>query len=356
MPIDPREIRPQKSKLFEVIETDRLCRRCRYNLKGLPLGGKCPECGAPIGAARRGKRFTDNLTDAPIAYLKTLAFGLVLLAIFSIASTFAFYFLGLNPSLVWAGVAAFTAVGWWIGVYIATAPRQTAEDAPRDGVLDSGWLRIANRSIQASWILAVVFWVLVLRLPPGSMAHTAAWYTQYALQLIGLFGLVPFAVQLSSLSDWAGDTSLSERFRVVAWAMAVCGVGVVGSKLSVGAGGVLSGLLFLAAVWGTGLQSVIQLVFLYSLFQLANNAIWAVRNSNTAYEVNRRLQERRDKHAMELAERTAAAIALQEHGPPPKRTDTRPLYGENKMERPKGGVDPYAVEPEPPAEDPAGHP
>ena len=81
MPIDPRELRPPPT-LVDLVDTDRPCGRCGYSLKGLPGNGRCPECGYPISRrARRGaRRFTDNLADAPLFYLKTLAFGAVLLA------------------------------------------------------------------------------------------------------------------------------------------------------------------------------------------------------------------------------------------------------------------------------------
>src|SRR4051812_38842205 len=85
MPIDPRELVGAKPGFQEGITTDRLCGKCGYNLKGLPGGGRCPECGRPIARRTRGaKRFTDNLTDAPLFYLKALATGGILLAVCSV--------------------------------------------------------------------------------------------------------------------------------------------------------------------------------------------------------------------------------------------------------------------------------
>jgi len=352
MPIDPRELRPGKSQIVEVIENDRFCNRCRYNLKGLPLGGKCPECGKPIAGSRRGKRFVDTLADAPLAYLKTLSFGVVLLALSSVLSAFAFYFLSRDPGVILAAVAGVASTGWLVGVFIATAPRQTAEDSVRDAVLDSAWLRLTNRWLQASGLAAALLWVLVSRYTPGTIGHTAAWWGASIMGLIGLFGLVPLSVQLSSLADWAGDTSLSERFKVVAWAMALCGIIATVGRMSVGSAGVLDGLLFLATLWAILLRSLAQLVFLFALFQLMSMTVWAIRNHNTASEVNRRLQDRRDAHAMELAERTVVAAALLKHGPPARPAGpVRTAMDTNVVQRPNTDGNPYGLEPETAADD-----
>ena len=60
----------------EVITEDRLCRKCNYSLKGLHAGGMCPECGTPIPRPKPRVLGGDNLSDAPVGYLRTLSFGL----------------------------------------------------------------------------------------------------------------------------------------------------------------------------------------------------------------------------------------------------------------------------------------
>src|SRR5690242_2831255 len=51
-----------------VVETDALCRRCGYNLRGLPLDGRCPECATPVGLSLRGDliRFSDPRWSARV--------------------------------------------------------------------------------------------------------------------------------------------------------------------------------------------------------------------------------------------------------------------------------------------------
>jgi len=45
----------------ESIANDVVCRKCGYNLRGLPQNGHCPECGTPIGVSLHGYllRFSD---------------------------------------------------------------------------------------------------------------------------------------------------------------------------------------------------------------------------------------------------------------------------------------------------------
>jgi hypothetical protein len=53
------------------VTTDLPCRRCQYNLRGLPLDGRWPECGTPVAASTRG----DLLRHADPQWLDRLRRG-----------------------------------------------------------------------------------------------------------------------------------------------------------------------------------------------------------------------------------------------------------------------------------------
>ena len=44
-----------------VVDRDVPCRKCAYNLRSLPVDGRCPECGSPVGLSLQGDllRFSD---------------------------------------------------------------------------------------------------------------------------------------------------------------------------------------------------------------------------------------------------------------------------------------------------------
>ncbi len=56
----------------KLVDADRPCVRCSYNLRGLPRGGVCPECGTPIADSLRG----DYLAFAAPEYLAAIHSGL----------------------------------------------------------------------------------------------------------------------------------------------------------------------------------------------------------------------------------------------------------------------------------------
>jgi hypothetical protein len=331
MPIDPRELRPSANAPMEVVLTDRPCGKCRYNLKGLPTNGRCPECGYPIGRrGRRGsRRFTDSLVDAPLFYLKTLALGTVLLAVCSIVAGFGFSFLLGGGEEIAAAFAGGASLGWWVGVFIATAQRPMSDNTLRDIFLESSGLRWTNRTIQAAWPLAAMAWFASTRFPG---AHDLMAVIGLSLQAVGLLGLIPLSIQLSALGDWAGDTGLAGRFRVTAAAMTICGLFVLAGipvRLH-GITGLGTGTIAVIATWANMGFSLAQLVFLFCLFQLAHISIWAIRNSVTQLEVEQRLAQRALEHQREMAERSARAAAAQTPQPTP-RLSAKTAFPTNKL-------------------------
>ncbi len=58
-----------------VVTTDLPCRKCSYNLRGLSIEGRCPECGSAVGLSVQG----DLLRFADPTWVRTLARGVRLI-------------------------------------------------------------------------------------------------------------------------------------------------------------------------------------------------------------------------------------------------------------------------------------
>jgi hypothetical protein len=342
MPIDPRELRPNANAPYELITSDRKCGRCGYSLKGLPSNGRCPECGKPIAGSKRGhRRFSDNLSDAPLYYLKALAWGTGLLAVSWVGMSVSFNVASRWAALPGAVAAGVFAVAWWTGVYIVTARRPFNENTLPDKVLESGWFRVFNRTVNLVWLLAAGALVAFLKHPAIALLWIA-----FLGKALGMIALAPLGVHLSSLAFWASDTSLGERFRVLAWILTPAGLlvllGTVGLQFPpASAPGwlqAIGGLLYVGSVWAWMFRLVATAVFVFSLYQLAHEALWAVKNNQTASDVAVRLARRDEEHAREIAERSRVAGMLQQSGPaavinPPKST-----YGVNVVKPASGGA------------------
>ncbi len=73
MPVDPILI--GAVDVQGVVTTDLPCRKCSYNLRGLTIDGRCPECGAAVGLSVQG----DLLRFSNPAWVRTLQRGVRLI-------------------------------------------------------------------------------------------------------------------------------------------------------------------------------------------------------------------------------------------------------------------------------------
>lgn len=309
MPIDPATM--SVNLPGEVISTDRPCIRCKYNLRGLEVGGACPECGTAISSGKKTVRFADNLVEAPIGYIKLIAVGLGLQAAMVVVFGFLLLFRGLGPIALLMLMGA--AVGWAGGAWIVTVRRPKTERIVPDAILDSDTLRLVTRVSQGVCVLAALaLWGL------ASTGHWAFAWLSGLLMVASMFGLIPMGIYLSSMADWAGDTGVGSRLRAGTWCVAVCGTFVVLGMLLLQIGFSFR----LLVLWPTIIMGLFLLGGLallgVSVLQLSIAAAWAIHNAREAQEREIRMAEKRRRRAMRDAARAhAAADALAATAPPP---------------------------------------
>lgn len=317
-PIDPRSLSSFRSAK---IDGDVPCFKCGYNLKGLPRGGNCPECGAPIaGSFGRGRFLFKNLTDAPMAYLRVLRLGFFLLALCIVALFAAIvvagWLRGIGASLLVAGIG----VVWWAGVYLVTSSEYPPGELSRAYDRLRG-LRWTNRALQASWSIA---WVLAATrsllearqnaaiaagmAPVGAapfqssidLVATGSW----VMQLLGLASLVPLCIHFAEIGSAAGNESLATRLGLAAWGIMLFGAYIVVWYVFQGIWMLGFGLAVLGMVVSLGL-------FVYSLIELAVMCGWAVANSRSATARDRRLVEKAEREEAATQARLAKLPPLE---------------------------------------------
>lgn len=297
---------------------DRKCRRCDYNLRGLPAGGVCPECGTPFKPAAVG-RFCDNLTDAPLEYLRTLRLGLVVLGgavgLFILAAGTSFVF-GFE---ILAGAAFVVGVLWLVGVRLVVKPRPRNDAFAPDPLLDCPPLTSVCGLLHAAPLLAGLLIGTAVALHTGTTLSTS---TQILLlaggaaYVLAALALAPLGVYLSALSDWAGHDTLGAQFRVAIFCIIVATLMAVGA----GVGAVLSpgfraGLAGIVTMWAGIILALASVYFLFLIIRLANAAQWAVLNALHALETEARVAERKKRDAVRLTEAQRTAVPTREgHG------------------------------------------
>jgi hypothetical protein len=343
--------------LGDPVPDEACCSNCGYSLKGLRSGGRCPECGTPISFRARRHRLEENLTDAPPRYLRDLAVGCWLLFGGAIAVTLMSAVGRTAPGDISAGIEAGTGLMWMAGVWIVTRPRQTATRTR--GELSAEWRRTrwVVRFSQAGWALAggAACAAFITERAAINAAITAL--TPYVVPsqvkglrglaglgtFVGIVGLAPLCVMLADLADWAGNSTLAERFRTSAWAVTLGAVTValavpIALAKKTGMFGPVALTIYGLSLLGCVGFALGLLMLLLSLAQLAGMSLWAIHSAGTRAESARRIAERRERHIDELAERSARAgaspVAEAPRAPTPADSS---IYALAPEEDPDGG-------------------
>lgn len=335
-PVDPDKIKSVKPRL---IDYDRPCVGCGYNLVGLMSDGLCPECGRKIQIRKKDiRRYADNLVNAPMAWLGVFATGsfvLLLSALGLFISMGVAVWMGLGSRPIGALVAAGAGLTWFTGVWIVTRPRPVMKATIVDPRKEWAALRWSARASQ-------FFWVILALLIAGSAKTGAPAFAWAAIPsfAIATLGMIPLCALLSNLAHWGSDTTLAGHFRACAWVVGFSGTVVTLHLINAVTGSVVVGGL-LAAVIALFLIVCVLAPYIYMTFccfQLQGISRWAMLNHATAEAKDQRLRER-----------AAQAASVPTRVPPSDAVDLAAFnLGDSDMTKAAAPAKPAAKAPRPP--------
>lgn len=299
-PVDPDKIR---STVPVIIDYDRPCLGCGYNLVGLKTDGVCPECGRKIVIRQKDvARYSDNIVNAPLGWLRGLAMGSTLMFLASLGMFAAFVAAALAASAA-PGVpviAGIIACVWYVGVWMSTRPRPRMKLMKMDPRREWRGMRAAARASQAGWVLTAGFLLAGAR-GPGAGMGLFLWLgvTSFA---VAVLGMIPLFALLSNIAYWGSDSNLADRFRACAWL-----IGFTATLILLHIINVLTHAILMGGFWAS--MIVVLLIFfviapffyvMFCCFQFQGMARWAMLNHATAEAKEQRM---RDKAMREAANR-----------------------------------------------------
>lgn len=284
-PIDPRQLGAPTNG--SAISEDRSCPNCNYNLIGLKVGDRCPECGQPITGKHGHIRFANDLTQAPVHYLKRLAMGAKLMVVGIMLVPLASLSLFFQYLLAAAVTLVIAASCWLAGVRIITAPRVFSRPVTFDPQKEWARLRIVNRAIQSSWLLGAVLSLQLVFLPnPIAVVGMLVFF------MIGFLSFIPLSVQIADLATWGQHSGLRDRIRASAWGVSFGGAIIILAVMTYANLGGLGKVITFFALLVFAATVACLLMFIVSIMQLAILCGWAVRNSYHQLSVDRRAADR----------------------------------------------------------------
>lgn len=268
-----------------IIDHDRDCEACGYNLRGLRIGGRCPECGVSIRLGGASAR--DALSDAPLADVRRLRNGAHLAVAcvpLLVAAPFVVLWLDAPPAVIAPVMAGVTAL-WWLSTWLTT-PVMDTEGARARGLGPRSTVRRWARWLQLGWPAG---WFLLAVLISGPMAAAPA-LTVNALTVAivvaataAMIGLALHSLLLRAIAEWCCNDFGLRMFELAMWG--------IGATLVLGLIAVLPPLRIsscaAAVSWTGGL-----IAFMAGLLSLGRSLRWSHRHAEQRFDRDRRLRDR----------------------------------------------------------------
>jgi hypothetical protein len=278
-----------------VVEDDQCCISCGYNLRGLPVGRACPECGEP---RKNVPGVNDPLLMGEWSQRKRLWLGLTIITVclfsvcFARLGIFITLVLALSSSArdLYLWLILLISVGWVSGVWLVTSPEFDARYRRLRP------LRIAVRCSQLLWLPACALWVVSILALTGT-AQESAHFWSVVLRGLAAVGALGLAVWLMRLAEDAELEDEHRRLNLAVWMLPVPTLVLALIPMQVP-------WIYLALIF------MVLLVWCWFIFQWARAALGMQRHLAWAIRLSTRQQGRDQRMAQvrQQADRQASAM------------------------------------------------
>ncbi len=211
------------------VERDQACFGCGYNLRGLQVGGSCPECGAPIQFRHLAR---DLLTEAPLPEIRKLRSGFHLATLVVLLFPVPLIAAAMGQTLEITCIALLMVGVLWVMASRLLTPSLSAPGAARRGFTDSASLRLAARWLQLGWPTAALLILATEVMPMTLWSDRILMVSTLASLLAGVAGLVMLSVLMEHLAEWCRNELAQQLFTFTAWTLPICTAGLLMSLIA----------------------------------------------------------------------------------------------------------------------------
>ncbi|MEM9082145.1 MAG: hypothetical protein AAGB34_01015, partial [Planctomycetota bacterium] len=288
-----------------------ICRNCGYDLTGLAVGTRCPECGTAYTLSNRERRIEGRwerpMNEAPRSFLWLLALGLWMMFAGLVGGVLIDLILRSTNFFVVFGLELVAAGGWVVGVWIVTSPRPKLTKR-MGGHSEWPLLRWSSRLSQLAYLSQAVVGVIVTVVVANttqaaggaspSLTVTALQYLWAGVGIVAALGLIPLSVYVSYLADWASDLDVAEKLRGGGWFLTFFSIVLILSQLMFAVNFLKIFAIIGMVLSGLGL-AITTVVIVIQFARLASSVLWAIKNVADMEQRDLRRAERDARQAEE---------------------------------------------------------